>query len=76
MLEGSTHRASQGWCAAAPTITQLGPLEEGGSEVEVASVLPSRSEINPMAFLKKKKKEDRMCNPSDVAEIPSDHLSS
>lgn len=55
MLDGGTCRAAQGWQAAALTITWLGPLEGGTSEVEVTSVLPSRSEINPMAFLKKRR---------------------
>lgn len=52
VLEDGTCRAAQGWQAAALTITQLGPLEEGRSEVEVASASPSRSEINPVEFLK------------------------
>jgi len=38
VLEGGTRRAAQGWRAAALTITQLGPSEEGRSEVEVTSV--------------------------------------
>lgn len=56
-LEGGSGRAAQGWQAAALPITQLGSLEEGRSEVEVTSVSPPRSRINPMALLKKQKSE-------------------
>lgn len=60
--ECGTGRAALGWQAAALSITQLGSLEEerseeGRSEVEVSSVSPSRSRINPVALLKKQKSE-------------------
>ena len=57
VFEGGTGRAAQGWQAAALPITQLRSLGEGRSEVEVASVSPSRSGINPVAFLEKQKSE-------------------